>query len=97
MAKVKLGQVDVEPGGDLLDADGAAILKSHTAKQQAHVDDALEVTSADATTAGVSYDQSQVQSIVTLANEIKADYNAARASINTLLAKLETLGLLKTS
>lgn len=48
------------------------------------------VTSADAAVQGVSYNQANVQSIATLANELKADFNAAMAQLQTQNAELVT-------
>lgn len=44
----------------------------------------VQVTQADATAAGVTYSQAQVQSIVDLANDIKAKYNTAQTDIEGL-------------
>ena len=63
----------------------------------------VSVTSADATAASPAYVQAQVQSVVTLANETKADVNqlatdlnTAIASLNDLKAKLRTAGIIAT-
>lgn len=49
------------------------------------------VTSADAATQTGSYVQANVQSIATLANELKADFNAAMALLQTQNAELAIL------
>lgn len=61
------------------------------------VDSTVDVTSPDATAAPAAYNQTQVQSIVTLANETKADLNqlvldvnAAISQLNALLASMRT-------
>lgn len=63
----------------------------------------VAISAADATTAGAAYNQTQVNSIVTLANETKADVtqivtdlNAAISALNDLKAKLRTAGVLST-
>lgn len=62
---------------------------------------AVAVSSPDAATQGVSYSQANVQSIATLANELKADVttvvtdlNAVASSLNDLKAKLRAAGIM---
>lgn len=65
------------------------------------VDSSVSVTSPDASAAPATYSQTQVQEIVTLANETKADLNTlvtdlnnAVTQLNDLLAKSRTAGQL---
>lgn len=47
------------------------------------------ITSADAATQGGSYNQANVQSIATLANELKVDFNALAAKVTAIETALK--------
>lgn len=52
---------------------------------------AVSVTSPDATAAPVAYDQTQVQTIVTLANEMKGDINQLVSDVNDAITQFNDL------
>lgn len=63
----------------------------------------VSVTSADVAAAGAAYSQAHTNTIVTLANETKADVNtlvtdvnALATALNDLRSKLQTAGILST-
>ena len=51
----------------------------------------ISVDSPDATTAPGAYDQAQVESIVTLANETKADVNLLVTDLNTVVTEVNAI------
>lgn len=94
-------------GGVVGDEDFATTTEYGVVKQAGAVTDSssssVSVTSPDAATQTASYVQADVQSIATLANELKADVNqlktdlnAAVTQLNALLAALRTSGSLET-
>lgn len=73
----------------LLNIAGVAAVASSDAT--AASPSAVSVTSADATAAGVGYVQAQAASVVTLANETKADLNTLVTDVNAIEAKVNIL------
>lgn len=88
--------------GDLATTSAYGVVRKAAASADASASTA-SVTSADATSAGASYNQTVANSAVTLVNEVKADVNtlaadlnAAITSLNDLKARLRTAGVLST-
>lgn len=85
--------------GNIIGAnDTATILASGLVKMMALVSNAINaspstvsVDSPDATTAPIAYDQIQVESIVTLANETKSDVNQLAADLNTVVTEVNAI------
>jgi len=87
---------------DLATTSTAGLVKKAVASSDAS-SSGVSVASADVAAAGAAYSQAHTNTIVTLANETKADVNtlvsdlnAAVASLNDLKARLRTAGILST-
>lgn len=63
-------------------------------KAAANADSTATTSSANAATQGGTYVQADVQSIATLANELKTDHNSLVATVNSLQAVLRNAGIL---
>ena len=78
--------------------DTATSAMAGLVKRMSLVADAVNVTSSevsvdspDATTAPAAYDQTQVESIVTLANETKVDVNQLVTDMNTVVTEVNAI------
>lgn len=70
-------------------AIGGAVLLSTLVADA--VDSTVSVDSPDASVAPVAYDQAQVQSIVTLANDLKSDVNQLTIDLNAAITQLNDM------
>lgn len=82
--------------GDIVGTDDyATALVGGTVLLAAAVTDAIastvSVTSPDATAAPAAYNQTQAQSVVTLANEMKGDINTLVTNLNSVVTQLNAL------